>query len=283
MAKVRYKVTTTLLTPFWASAVVSILSMAMAILILYNGIVGFTRYQGGIGWGAFLFMYFYLFGGFILFFGGLISIPTKKRRGKLLVRKTFSLASQLSIFFSLYNGITFLLCDLIMKDTSFFSQQIAFFHVFSICMFFLFIVTAILLIVVGRRIRTNRSFKVIGLIASGIFFALILTEFVALLSNGVPFLVHPTSDVIEKIVFGLALVIPAFLIIISITSQLQIERTRVQEFDSEGNVVLPSMGPRPSSLSEEEKIKALSRYKDLLDQGAITPEEYEKKKKELLR
>lgn len=138
-----------------------------------------------------------------------------------------------------------------------------------------YIAVAVLEGVAMNRVKKGKSPLVVGLVGTIIFTLCQLSSFSG--SSGMA-----GNGPLVILMALLLMVMGVFLIIVTVMTKYEKKPRYEAQYGQASPLIREYVPDKGESLSEEEKVKLLNSYKDLLDKGVITEEEFERKKRELL-
>jgi hypothetical protein len=119
--------------------------------------------------------------------------------------------------------------------------------------------------------RSGHNEKLYGILGSSLLLAFSLVNSVSMIISNLSSTTSPSSSSIASSIIGLLAGLAIYVLYLAYFIKLSPENKPTISFAN------------PTPNSEEEKAKVIAEYKDLLDKGAISQEEYDKKKDELLK
>lgn len=271
-----YKVTRKFSSPIWANIVTLILGMVIGGILIAEGIIYFVN----VPTTSYIYIIFgivYLAFGIAMLVMGILGL-VKHRKPRMM----FSYCLELGLFYAILSFLSsiynlYFYASIYGQVTYAEEKLIVIYWIIGASIGLLaFLAVAILETIASVQLKKKKNFKAVALSANTIFAS------VAMLGTYGAFNSVRVNGFWPLLINLAVLAFAAFLLVVSIMTEIKTKKTLVDENGEE----IPEPVEEPASQknigTEEEKAKLLMMYKDLLDKGAITEEEYEAKKKELL-
>lgn len=245
-------------SPTWVSRTVSIIAMAVGLLLFIVGIeyvaANANYYFSGIG------IIYMIFGVLIEGLGIYAVVMSTKEK-----RKMASSASYCGMGWCACESVIAIYVGIYLLNGNGYANGLIELFIGAV-----FLAATILLLFTGINIEKGKSFLGIGMAGSVMLTAMEGINLILLFVEG-------NTNPLSYILSAALIFMGVLLILVSIKSK------EVEEAPKKA----PSWGTEEfpygeHSLSEQEKVALIKEYKDFLDQGIITQEEFEKKKESLL-
>lgn len=265
-----------LVTYRWANLVIGIAGLVLG-LICFIGGFGFFGYPYSSIDPLFMVLgaIYFLESVAMIIFGVLACISFRQNANKL-VSCAFMIPACWSLFSSIESIIAGIVTEKVLSMNGYTSYGMVINS--ALIMLVLYLAAGVVLLIAAIRAGKCKGFKVVGLVGSIIMLAGILISLISQSSS-------QTSVSGVTITLDLILIaICVFVIILSLKSRYEDAKedygySETPEWPEEKAVEEHTLNVDEEA---ERKAKALHAYKELLDEGIITKEEYEKKKSELL-
>lgn len=270
--KTRYKVHITFTSPLWANLSVSVIGIVMGVLCFIAGIGYFSSASGNAAqvWLGI----FYLLGGAAMLAIGIIGVLKAKSDMRGSVIASFGQGLAYCLLSAITNFILAGLYSSIKDDyLYYYGVDLTFTIIMSISVGLLYLFIAVMEGRAMLKLKHNEEPGGVALAGNLLFLILVVVAFILSLTGGLQ--------------ESTALSIAMYLIIIAMATFLVIIAKKTDVFSQRKVVSDPLPDPEEEleekeNLSETEKADILFEYKELLEEGLITREEFDKKKKEIL-
>lgn len=256
-------------SPRWANFTIAIIGFVIALL----GIVSACTLFYSQGWNSVLNGICYLIlSSFIIFSGVMIFVYSFKKNNFKMLSCSFLIGAA----WCLLGGFASLFTAFAYMELLSYGYEVTTYIVLSLLLGLLYISSAVFLMITGHKLEKKRGqIKVLGAIGSISFATIALLNFISVCVSSYP-------DTLSILLCLTVLFLAAMLIFLTFKSEIKQEEEKEAGFAGNNDENVPENYSHFSHDSEDDKIRHLKEYKELLDSGAISQEEYDKKKSEIL-